>query len=166
MPAATLRRLAAGVLAAGVFAAAPARAAEIEPRAYMNAPVGMNFVIAGYVYSEGGLSTDPASPLQDANLKINTGLFAYARALDIFGKSGKIDVILPYSDLYGSATFKGDPAERHVSGLNDPRVASRSTSSARPPCRSRSSPPTSRTSSSGRASRSPRPSVSTTPTAW
>ena len=99
---------------------APARAAEIEPRAYLNTPVGMNFVIAGYVYSEGGLSTDPASPLQDASMRISTGLFAYARSLDIFGMSGKIDVVAPYSDLSGSATFKGEPVERHVSGLNDP----------------------------------------------
>ena len=109
-------------LAAGVLAVAPARAAEIEPRAYLNTPVGMNFVIAGYGYSEGGLSTDPASPLQDAKLKINTGLFAYARGLNLWGKSGKIDVVLPYSDLSGSATFNGEPAERNVSGLNDPRV--------------------------------------------
>jgi hypothetical protein len=109
-------------LAAGVLAAVPARAAEIEPRAYLNIPVGTNFVIAGYVYSQGGLSTDPASPLQDADISINTGMFAYARALDIFGNSAKLDVVIPYSDLSGSATFKGEPVERHVSGLNDPRV--------------------------------------------
>ena len=109
-------------LVAAILAGTPARAAEIEPRAYLNTPVGMNFVIAGYVYSQGGLSTDPASPLQDANISINTGLFAYARALSIFGRSGKIDVVAPYSDLSGSATFRGEPAERQVSGLNDPRV--------------------------------------------
>jgi len=109
-------------LAAGVLAVAPARAAEIEPRAYLNTPVGMNFVIAGYAYSQGGLSTDPASPLQDAKLKINTGLFAYARGLNLWGRSGKIDVVLPYSDLSGTALVNGKPAERNVSGLNDPRV--------------------------------------------
>jgi len=109
-------------LAGGVLAVAPARAAEIEPRAYLNTPVGMNFVIAGYVYSEGGLSTDPASPLQDAQLKINTGLFAYARALNLWGKSGKIDIVLPYSDLSGTALVNGQPAERNVSGLSDPRI--------------------------------------------
>jgi len=109
-------------LAAVILLGAPARAAEIEPRAYLNIPVGTNFVIAGYVYSEGGLSTDPAAPLQDAKLKINTGLFAYARSLDIFGKVGKIDVVLPYSDLSGTALVNGKPAERNVSGLSDPRI--------------------------------------------
>jgi hypothetical protein len=104
-----------------VQAAPHARAAELEPRAYANAPVGLNFLIAGYAKSEGGLSTDPASPIQDAHLNINTGVLAYARSLDVWGKSGKFDVIMPYSDLSGTALVSGQPAERQVSGLNDAR---------------------------------------------
>ncbi|MGC2047210.1 MAG: transporter [Gallionella sp.] len=104
-----------------VLASSHARAAELEPRAYANAPVGMNFMIAGFANSEGGLSTDPASPLQDAHLNINTGVLAYARSLDVWGKSGKFDIIMPYSDLSGSALVSGQPAERNISGLNDPR---------------------------------------------
>jgi hypothetical protein len=106
-----------------IFALAfpPARAAELEPRAYSNAPVGLNFLIAGYAKSEGGLSTDPASPIQDAHLNINTGVLAYARSLDVGGKSGKIDIIMPFSDLSGTALVGGQPAERQVSGLNDAR---------------------------------------------
>ena len=48
--------LAAAFLAATVSAA---RAQDLEPRAYANTPVGLNFVIAGYGYSEGGVVTDP-----------------------------------------------------------------------------------------------------------
>ena len=109
-------------LGAGLLLGARARAAEIEPRAYSNVPVGMNFLILGYAYSDGGLSTDPASPLQDAKLHISTGVAAYARSLDFWGKAGKIDVIVPYSDLSGTATFNGDPVERQVTGFHDPRV--------------------------------------------
>jgi hypothetical protein len=98
-----------------------ARAAELEPRAYSNAPVGMNFLIAGYGSSEGGLSTDPASPIQNAHLNINTVVIACARSLDVWGKSGKFDIIMPYSDLSGTALVSGQPAERNISGLNDPR---------------------------------------------
>jgi len=97
------------------------RAAELEPRAYSNAPVGMNFLIAGYGKSEGGLSTDPASPIQDAHLNIDTVVLAYARSLDVWGKSGKVDIIMPYSDLSGTALVGGLPKERQVSGLNDAR---------------------------------------------
>jgi hypothetical protein len=104
-----------------VLASSQAHAAELEPRAYSNAPVGLNFLIAGYAYSEGGLSTDPASPIQDAHLNINTGILAYARSLDVRGNSGKFDVIMPYSQLSGTALVGGQAAERQVSGLNDTR---------------------------------------------
>ena len=36
-----------------------AYAQDLEPRAYANAPVGLNFLIAGYAYSSGGVATDP-----------------------------------------------------------------------------------------------------------
>jgi hypothetical protein len=108
-------------MAALVFAPTHAGAAELEPRAYSNTPVGLNFLIAGYAYSEGGLSTSGSSPIKDAQLRIHTEVLAYARALDVWGKSGKFDVILANSQLSGTATVGGQPRERQVSGLNDPR---------------------------------------------
>jgi hypothetical protein len=36
---------------------AAANAQDLEPRAYSNAPVGLNFLIAGYGYAEGELTT-------------------------------------------------------------------------------------------------------------
>jgi hypothetical protein len=111
---------AAPAVMALLLMAAQAHAGEIEPRAYVNTPVGINFLLAGYAYSDGGLSTPGASPIQDAHLTMNTGIVAYARSLDVWGKSGKFDVILPYSHLSGNALFAGQPRERNVSGLHDP----------------------------------------------
>lgn len=99
-----------------------APAQELEPRAYSNLPVGLNFAVAGYAYSEGGLSTDPSLPLEDAHLTIDTVLTAYARSLDLWGMSGKFDLIVPYSWLSGSATLNGQPVERVVDGFLDPRL--------------------------------------------
>jgi hypothetical protein len=99
----------------------PTGAAEIEPRAYINTPVGINFLLAGYVYSEGGLATEGSSPIKNAELSTHTGVLAYARTLDVWGKSGKFDVILPFSDLSGSAMVAGQRRERNIAGLNDPR---------------------------------------------
>lgn len=111
------------VLCAGalVVATAGGHAQDLEPRAYSNAPVGLNFLIAGYTYSEGGLSTDPALPVQDAKLQIHSIFLAYARSLDVWGKSGKFDVILPYSQLSGTALVAGAPQDRDVGGFGDPR---------------------------------------------
>ena len=111
------------VLAVTLFAfGSPAAAQELEPRAYSNAPVGMNFVIAGYGYSSGGVAFDPSVPLTDAAITVHTALFAYARTLDIAGLSGKFDIVLPYAWLSGSALYLGETREREVAGLGDPRL--------------------------------------------
>ena len=97
-------------------------AQDLEPRAYTNIPVGLNFIVAGYAYSAGGVLFDPAIPLNNANIKIHGSVFAYARAIKIGKMSGKIDMILPYAWLSGTADFQGQPVSRVVSGLGDPRL--------------------------------------------
>ena len=99
-----------------------ASAQELEPRAYSNVPIGLNFLAVGYAYSKGGLATDPSLPVEDAHLKINTGLMAYVRSLDFWGQSGKVDIIVPYSGLSGTALVAGQPASRDVHGFGDPRL--------------------------------------------
>jgi hypothetical protein len=97
-------------------------AQDIEPRAYSNAPVGINFLVAGYGYSKGGVSFDPSLPLTNANLRIHNTALAYARTLDLWGRSGKVDVVVPYAWLSGDAQYAGQPVEREVSGFGDPRI--------------------------------------------
>jgi len=103
-------------------AAASAHAQDIEPRAYSNAPVGVNFLVAGYAYSHGGLSLDPSLPVTDARLQSSAALLAYARVLDLWGVSGKFDVIVPYASLSGSASYAGQPVQRSIHGLANSAV--------------------------------------------
>jgi len=105
--------------ALGVGPLSVAQAQQIEPRAYSNAPVGMNFLIVGYAYSKGAVPFDPSLPVKDAQLKTSNALLAYARVLDLWGKSAKFDAIVPYTWLSGSAEVAGRPIERNVSGLAD-----------------------------------------------
>ena len=100
----------------------PAHAQDLEPRAYANTPVGMNFVLLGYAHSEGGVATDPSVPLTNADIRVHQTFVGYARALDLWGLSGKFAAALPYAWLSGTAEFMGQPAEREVSGLGDPRL--------------------------------------------
>jgi hypothetical protein len=99
-----------------------AHAQDIEPRAYSNAPIGVNFLIAGYAYAEGGLAVDASVPLTNANLQTHTTVLGYARALDLGGRSGKIDVVIPYAWLSGDAEYAGQPVAREVSGFGGPRL--------------------------------------------
>jgi hypothetical protein len=97
-----------------------ARAQDIEPRAYSNAPVGVNFLIVGGVLTQGGLSFDSSVPITDAKLESASVVVAYARALDLWGKSGKFDAIVPYTNLVGTADYQGQPVARDVTGFARP----------------------------------------------
>jgi hypothetical protein len=97
-------------------------AQDLEPRAYTNIPVGLNFALAGYTYSSGGVLFDPAVPLDNAHINIHGSVFAYARSIKVGHMSGKVDMILPYAWLSGTADFQGQPATRVVNGFADPRV--------------------------------------------
>ena len=105
-----------------LLASAGASAQDLEPRTYSNIPVGLNFVIAGYSYTAGNVATDASLPLDDVAVETHGGLLAYARALDVFGMSGKIDLVLPGSSASGTGELAGVDQERDVSGLGDPRA--------------------------------------------
>jgi len=96
-------------------------AQDLEPRAYSNLPAGLNFILGGYGYTQGGIAADASVPLEDANIRAHTALIAYARSIAVLGMSGKFDAIVPYTWLSGEAIFAGQPREREVSGFNDPR---------------------------------------------
>jgi hypothetical protein len=100
----------------------PVYSQDLEPRAYTNIPVGVNFLVAGYAYSSGGVLFDPAVPLENAHINIHGSVFAYARSIKVGLMSGKVDMILPYAWLSGTADFQGEQVSREVSGLGDARV--------------------------------------------
>jgi hypothetical protein len=96
-------------------------AQSLEPRAYADVPVGMNFLIAGFAYSQGDLESG-ALPVTNPRFDTSSGIFGYARSLDLWGKSGKIDVGAPYSWLSGTGEFQGSAVSRKVDGLGDPAL--------------------------------------------
>jgi len=113
----------AALLVGGLTAVGTAvRAQSIEPRSYSNTPVGVNFLVGGYAYTRGGLAFDSSVPITDPNLVTSSAVVGYARALDVWGKSGKFDVIVPYTWLSGSAEYQGNPVQRQVNGFGDPLV--------------------------------------------
>jgi hypothetical protein len=107
---------------AALLIAASAGAQQIEPRSYANAPIGVNFLVAGAVYSRGGLEFDPALPADNERLNVTTAVLAYARTFGVCGRSGKFDVVVPYGSLSGSVDFAGQHVTRDVNGLLDPTM--------------------------------------------
>ena len=72
----------------------------LEPRSYANTPVGINFVLLGYGYTEGDVAFDASSPIKDAKVHVHAGLLAYARSLDVWGLSGKVLAVLPFAEVW------------------------------------------------------------------
>lgn len=116
-----IHALAALLTLAWLLAASSARAQDIEPRQYANTPVGVNFLISGYAYTQGGLSFDPALPVTNPDLDTSSAVLGFARSLDFWGRSGKVDFVVPYTWMSGSADLDGESVSRNVSGFADPR---------------------------------------------
>lgn len=111
----------AAVIALGLISSAGCiHAQTLEPRAFINTPVGMNFVLVGYQGSKGALVFDPAVPITDANADIDMGFLGYVHTLDVAGKSAKTGILLPYAALYADGFLDGDFRTRETDGVADP----------------------------------------------
>lgn len=108
-------------MAVAGLAAAPAMAQDAEPRLYSNTPVGLNFLIAGSILADGKLAFDPRLAVSDADFQSLTGAVAYVHAFNAFGKSAKVDVIVPYTSFSAHAMVAGASHTRQVTGFGDPR---------------------------------------------
>ena len=109
------------MIGAVVFVSENVKAQEAEPRAFSNTPIGLNFLIGGYLYADGKMAFNPDLAIADANFNSNTALLAYVRSFELGGQSAKFDVIVPTSSFSAQGIVNGQPAERQMSGFGDPR---------------------------------------------
>jgi len=71
---------------------------------------------------KGNVAFAPTLPINNAKLETQSSVIAYIRSLDLWGKSGKVDIILPEAWLSGQAEVLGQQRERDVVGFADPMV--------------------------------------------
>jgi hypothetical protein len=102
--------------------AGSAAAQDLEPRLYTNVPVGINFLAAGYSYSEGNVLFDPAVTLENAEIEIDGPALGYGRSVRLGPFSGKVDGAVARVCLDGAADYEGERVTRNVCGLTDARA--------------------------------------------
>jgi hypothetical protein len=105
-----------------LVAAVPARAQSIDPRSFVDTPVGLNFLVAGYAYSWGSVAFDPSIPIENADITTQGGLVGYARAMNFWGLSGKLSGGGGFICADGSGDVQGVRETRDVCGLTDLNV--------------------------------------------
>jgi hypothetical protein len=99
-----------------------ALAQDLEPRLYTNVPVGVNFLGAGYTYSEGNVLFDPTVALENAEIELGGPALGAGRAIRLGPFSGKVDGLVAHVCLDGSADYQGERVTRNVCGLTDARA--------------------------------------------
>jgi len=87
-----------------------AYAQEIEARAYSNAPIGINFVSGGIAQAKSGSYT------------LTTEVASLTRIIDVFGQSGRINLLVPYAQLSGTGSIGTQNMNASAEGLSDPIV--------------------------------------------
>ena len=92
------------------FLSANVQAQEIEARAYSNAPIGINFVTGGIAQVKSG------------TYKLTTEAISLTHIFDVAGQSGRISLVLPYSELSGTGTLGGQAINASAEGLSDPMI--------------------------------------------
>jgi len=97
-------------------------AQELEPRLLTNIPVKSNVIAAGYGYTAGNILIDPSIPIENFNAKLNSFIGAYARSINFFGMSGKVDVVVPYTSADWTGTYQGNYEESSQTGFGDVRI--------------------------------------------
>ncbi len=113
-------------LAAAIFVVAAfgivteIQAQSIEPRAYSNAPVGLNFLLVGFQGSRGALDLDPNLPIEDVNADVDAGIIGYVTTLDVAGNSAKLGLSVPYASVLVDGFVEGVFREREINDFADP----------------------------------------------
>ncbi|HWN37922.1 MAG TPA: transporter [Gammaproteobacteria bacterium] len=110
-----------------------ALAQDLEPRLYTNVPLGINFLGAGYGYSDGNVLFDPAVALDNAKIEIDGPVLGYGRSVRLGPFSGKVDGAIARVCLDGSADYEGEHVTRNVCGWTDARARMTVNFSGAPP---------------------------------
>ncbi|WP_353431464.1 transporter [Polynucleobacter sp. MWH-UH23A] len=100
----------AGFLCVALLLSINTYAQEIEARAYSNAPIGMNFITGGLAQAKSGSYT------------LNTQALSLTHVIDVAGQSGRLTMVLPYSELSGTGQLGTQTINASAEGLSDPLV--------------------------------------------
>lgn len=96
------------------------QAQELEPRSYINTPIGLNFLLVGAAYQDGDMLLDPNLLAEDANNQATSLVVGYLRSFDMFGKLAKFSVGGAYTDFHAEGIVEGEQINRKDTGFNDP----------------------------------------------
>lgn len=118
----SLRSYATGLVLVALTWPQLANAQELEPRRWTHLPIGVSFLGVGGAYTDQDIKVDPTIELEDVEGEYYTALLSYVHSFAVFGKTGRLDVLLPYTTARWDGLLEGEPASTRRRGFNDPKV--------------------------------------------
>jgi len=97
-------------------------AQDLEPRRWSHLPSGLNVIGVGASGMDGDIFLDPVLRAEDVTFELYGVGATYVRTFEWFGKSSRIDVLVPYANGRWEGLLDGEYKVRRVHGLSDPRI--------------------------------------------
>lgn len=122
-PTPTSARLCFGLaLAWALGGAGPARAQQLEPRAYAPVPVGAKTAGLIYVHSSGDVTLDPSVPIENLQAQVQIVAPYFARFFGLFDRLASVSIVAPAARVDANGEVQGNPHRISRSGMGDPSV--------------------------------------------
>jgi hypothetical protein len=99
---------------------APLMAQDLEPRRWTHLPVGTNTVAIGYAGKNADIYFNPMLGITDGTANLNGWVARYSHAFDWFGKTTRVDAVLPYVSGSWEGLVDGEPSRRTQRAGGDP----------------------------------------------
>ena len=97
-------------------------AQELSPRAYWPMPVGTNAIMLGLQRNTGDIVIDPSLPITGVESTIDYVQFTFIRSFSFLGRTGNIQLSLPYANGITEGIVGGEFLSRKTVGATDARL--------------------------------------------
>jgi len=98
------------------------QAQDLEPRRWSHLPTGLNILGTGFGKIDGDIFFDPVLKVEDATFDLYGLGISYVRTFDWFGRSGRIDAVVPYATGRWEGIVDGSYTSLRRHGIGDPRL--------------------------------------------
>ena len=109
----------ASLLLFAISASMEVHAQDLTPRTYWPAPEGTRVLIVGYSHQTGDVVTDPTIPITGVDSTIDSAVLAYQHTIDLLGRTGNLQLELPYVDSTTTGQVGNASGRRDISGFGD-----------------------------------------------
>ena len=99
-----------------------AAAQDLEPRRWSHLPMDLNVLGVATGWTDGDILFDPVLLIEDATFDVYVAGAGYVRTFELFGKSARVDVLVPYASGRWEGLVDGVDTVVRRQGFMDPRL--------------------------------------------